>query len=146
MLAVLALVALGYARQRDFASDRFAREGDPVIRYLAHEAASGHRVAIAGVPSVDGTAPTWPAYGPHYDNRVDYLGYFVDGQLREYDDRAAWTRAIERGGYDLLVVGRGGYAEECHLPGSQSDDDAWARAAGYRALASTPRLTLYAVR
>jgi len=145
-LGLLTLVALGYARQRDFASDRFTREGDPVIAYLAQQATAGHRVAVAGVPSVNGTAPIWPAYGPHFDNRVEYAGHFVDGQLREYDDRATWTRAIERGGYDLLVVGRGGYAKECNLPGSRSDDDAFARAAGYRVLASTPRLTLYAVR
>jgi hypothetical protein len=144
--AVLVGLAIAFVRQRDYASDRFAQSGDPVINYLVQRATDGHRIAIAGLPSVDGLAAVWPAFGPDLDNRVEYLGRFVDGQLREYDDRAAWTRAVERGRYDLLVVGRGGYAPDCPLPGRRSDDDAWARAAGYRTLASTPRLTLYAVR
>jgi hypothetical protein len=145
-LVVLAAVALGYARQRDFASDRFTREGDPVIAYLAHRATSGHRVAIARVASVDGMAPVWPAFGPRLGNHVEYLGRVVDGQLREYGDRGAWTRALERGRFDLLVVGRGGYFADCPVPGRETDDDAWARAAGFRVLAATGRLTLYAVR
>ena len=144
-LALAAVLAVAYARQRDYAADRFTREGDPVIAYLAHEAGSGQRVAVAGVPSVDGTAAVWPAFGPRIDNHVRYLGRFVDGQLREYDDRIEWARAVERGRYDLLVVGRGGYAPGCPLPGAAGDDDAWARAEGFRELAATRRLTLYAV-
>ena len=98
------------------------------------------------MPSVNGTAPVWPSFGPRLGNEVAFVGPTVDGQLREYADRAAWTRAIERGDFDLLVVGRGGYSNDCPVPGRESDDDAWARAAGFRTLASTDRLTLYAVR
>ncbi len=145
-LAVLAAVALGYARQRDFYSDRYTRQGDPVVAYLANRATEGHRVAIAGVPSVNGTAPVWPAFGPRLGNDVEFVGPTIDGQLREYADRQDWTRAVERGGFDLLLVGRGGYSSACPVPGSESDDDAWARAAGFRRIASTDRLTLYAVR
>lgn len=145
-LALVALLTVAYARQREYYGDRFTRQGDPVLSYLGQRAKSGHRVAIAGVPSVDGLNPVWPAFGPRLRNHVEFVGRFVDGHVREYDDRRAWTRAIRAGRFDLLVVGRGGYAPGCKLPGSETDDDAWARAAGFKRLAATERLTLYAVR
>lgn len=145
LLALVALLAIGYVRQRDYQSDRFARSDDVVIEYLAERARSGHRVGIAGVPSVDGLAPVWPAFGPRLGNDVEFVGRTVDGQLREYADRGEWTRAVRRGGFDLILVARGGYSPQCPVPGSESDDDAWARAAGFRPLASSPRLTLYGV-
>jgi hypothetical protein len=144
-LAVLALVALGYARQDGFYDKRYRMPDDAVLSWFAERAQSGHRVALAGSWSVDGLSPVWPAFGPRIGNRVEYLGTFVDGQLREYDDEAAWRRALAGGGYDLLVVGRGGYGGACPIPGEESNDDAYARAAGLRPLARTGRLTLYEV-
>ena len=144
-LALLAVLAVAYDRQSDYHADRFAREGDPVLTYLSREATSGYRVAIAGVPS-PGQSPVWPAFGPRLGNHVDFLGPMIDGQQYEYADRAAWTRALREGRFDLLVVGRGGYARECPLPGRETDDDAWARAAGFERIAATERLTLYRVR
>jgi hypothetical protein len=145
-LALLALLAVAYDRQRDYHADRFARGGDPVLTYLAQEATSGHRIAIAGVPRTGGQNPIWAAFGTRLGNHVDFLGPMIDGHQHEYADRRSWTRALREGGFDLLVVGRGGYAPDCLLPGSETDDDAWARAAGLRPIASTERLTLYQVR
>jgi hypothetical protein len=143
-LAAVAFVAAGYARQDRFYDDRFKRADDPVISWFAERATSGHRVALAGVWTTDGLSPVWAAFGPRIGNHVQFMGHFVDGQLREYDDEAAWRRALARGRYDLLVVGGGGYGP-CPIPGKLSDDDAFARDAGLRLVARTDRLRLYGV-
>lgn len=76
----------------------------------------------------------------------EYLGPTVDGQLREYATRSRWSTAVRTGGFDLLLVGRGGYGgEDCPVPGSETDDDAWARAEGFEEVARSAHLTLYRV-
>jgi hypothetical protein len=139
------LIAVGNARQREFNDGRY-EDGDPAIAWIARHAPDGQRVALAGVWSVEGRAPVWPAFGERLRNEVDYLGPTVDEQLREYSRRDRWAAAIRRGHYDLLLVGRGGYArEECPVPGQYSDDDRWAREEGFAVLARSDRLTLYRI-
>jgi hypothetical protein len=141
-LVALAVFVLGYERQHAFASDRYAA-ADPAVRQLER----GHRIGLAGAWSAGrGLAPVWPAFGPRLDHRVAYVGEFRDGLMSEYRDRASWQRAVERGRYDLLAVGRGGYPRGCRQPGSETDDDAWARAAGYPVVARTADLNVYRVR
>ena len=141
-LAVIAVIAAGYTRQERFYDNRYRVADDAVISWFADGAPSGHRVALAGVWTGDGLSPVWPAFGPRIGNHVAFLGHFVDGQLREYDDESEWRHALARGRYDLLVVGSGGYGE-CPIPGKLSDDDAFARDAGLRLVARTHRLRLY---
>jgi hypothetical protein len=143
-IAALALVGLGYARQREFNDGRY-RGGEAVTAWVTRHAPSGHRIALAGSWSVRGRSPVWPSLGPRLANVVNYLGPTIHHQLREYAARADWTAAIRRGRYDLLIVGRGGYAKSCPVPGQLSDDDRWARADGFRPLVRTGRLTLYRV-
>jgi len=143
-LALVAAIALGYVRQDRFHDNRYRLPDDAVITYLAERATSGHRVALAGVWTSNGLSPVWAAFGPRAENRVEFLGEFVDGQLREYDDQEQWRRALARGRYDLLVVGSGGWGD-CPTPGTRSDDDAYARAAGLRLVTQTHRLRLYQV-
>jgi hypothetical protein len=144
-LLVAALVAVGHARQREFNDGRY-ESGDPAIAWIAQNAPEHQRIALAGVWSVEGRSPVWPAFGERLRNEVDYLGQFVDEQLREYSRRDRWAAALRRGRYDLLLVGRGGYARDyCPLPGQDSDDDRWARAEGLEILARSDRLTLYRV-
>ena len=139
------LLAIGQTRQREFNDGRY-EDGDPAIAWIARHAPEGHRVALAGVWSVDGRSPVWPAFGERLRNEVDFLGPTVDEQLREYSRRDRWAAALRRGRYDLLLVGRGGYAgAECPVPGQYSDDDAWARAEGFPVLASSERLRLYRI-
>jgi 4-amino-4-deoxy-L-arabinose transferase-like glycosyltransferase len=138
------LVAAGHARQREFNADRYATGGG-AERWIASNAPSGHRVAIAGVWRVDTRSPVWPAFGARLGNEVGYLGPTVDGQLREYSRRDAWAAALRRGHFDLLVVGRGGYSADCPVRGSRSDDDRWARAEGFEPVARSASLTLYRV-
>jgi hypothetical protein len=141
----LVLVALaGFNRLRAFESDRYSGD-DPAIAELLERAPADRRIGLAGVRDLRYQVPIWPAFGERIDNRVEYLGRFVDGQLREYDDAASWAAAVRRGRYDYVLVGRGGYPQGCPLPGRDSDDDAFAREAGLRPLASGGQLTLYEV-
>ena len=74
-----------------------------------------------------------------------FVGPTVRHMLVEHSRRDAWAADVRRGRYDLLVVGRGGYSKACPVPGRNSDDDAWARAEGFRPIVRTQRLTLYRV-
>ena len=146
-VALIAVFAVGYERQRDYHADRYARAGDdPVITYLSQRTPEGHRVAITGVTAVGGAAPMWPASARAWRTTSSSSARRRRPAARVRRPRRPGPRAIERGRYDLIVVGRGGYARECPLPGSESDDDAWARAAGLPPLAGRDRLTLYQVR
>jgi hypothetical protein len=142
--AALALVGLGYARQREYNHNRY-KGGEAVTAWVARHAPSGHRIALAGSWDVHGRSPVWPSFGPRLHNRIDYLGPTVRHQLREYSTRAHWVAAIRRGRYDILIVGRGGYAAACPVPGQFSDDDRWARDEGFRRIVRTDRLTLYEI-
>lgn len=142
---VLVLIALlGLNRLRAFEAERYT-DDDPVIAELLRRAPADRRIGLAGARDVTEIAPIWPAFGKRVDNRVEYVGRFVDGQLREYDDAASWADAVRRGRYDYVLVGRGAYPQGCEFPGRDSDDDAFARAAGLRRLASAGQLTLYEV-
>jgi hypothetical protein len=142
---VAGLAAVGHVRQREFNDGRY-ESGDPAIAWIAQNTPDDRRIALAGVWSVDGRSPVWPAFGERLGNEVDYLGPTVDEQLREYSRRDRWGEALRGGDYDLLLVGRGGYAgAACPVPGQYSDDDRWARDAGLEVLARSDRLTLYRV-
>jgi Dolichyl-phosphate-mannose-protein mannosyltransferase len=143
-VAALGLGALGYMRQREFNEGRY-QSGDPVTAWVARNAPAGHRIALAGSWRVAARSPVWPSFGPLMGNAVAYLGPTVRHQLREYPSRRRWAAALRRGGYDLLIVGRGGYARSCPLPGQSSDDDRWAREEGLRRVTGDDRLTLYRV-
>ena len=141
-LAAIGAVAVGHARQREFNDGRYAAADAPVAA-IAEHAPEGSRIGLAGVWGVDVVAPPWPAFGERLRNRVEYVGETVDGQLREYEDRARWSRKVRR--FDLLLVGRGGYSRDCPVPGQGSDDDRWAREEGFEVLARSDHLTLYRV-
>lgn len=145
VVVILLLVALGHDRQREFNDGRY--EGiEATTDWIARNAPGGHRIGLAGVWGVNTLSPVLPAYGKRLGNHVEYLGPTVDGQLREYDTRSRWASAVRAGGFDLVLVGRGGYAgEECPVPGSETDDDAWARAEGFEEVARSTYLTLYRV-
>ena len=138
-ILVFGLVA-AHERQKAYHEERFAR-GDPVITYFTREAPSGQRVGLAGVFSVDGLSPVLPAFGPRLENEVAYVGHEVQGQMREYETAAAFGRALRRGRYDLVVVGKGSYTG-CRVPGEGREEARWAAAAGFRKVAESDRMTL----
>jgi hypothetical protein len=144
---ILALAVAGglYERQRAYMSDRFAGT-QTVIQRLMETPRGGQRIGLAGLFNPSELAPIWPAFGPRLQNRVEYIGRFREGQLNEFADAATWRRRVEERRYDLVAVGRGAYPPSCVLPGSESDDDAFARAAGYRLIATSSHLNVYRVR
>lgn len=143
LLAAL-LVAVGHERQREFNDGRY-ESIEATTDWIARYAPEGHRVGLAGAWGVGTLSPVLPAFGPRLGNHVEYLGETVDGQLREFETRERWAAAVRRRRLDLVLVGRGGYGEGCPVPGSDTDDDAWARRQGFEPVAQSPHLTLYRV-
>ncbi len=142
-LALVALAGLvlagagiaGYRIEQRYSEHRYLG-ADPVTDLLAVPAASGVRVGLAGLWDDAGISPVLPAFGPRYENRVEYVGADEGDVLRRYPSEPAFAAALERGEYDLLVVGRG-------RPGARSVPElAWARAAGYSPVALSERLAL----
>ena len=144
LLAAVAIVAVGHLRQVEFNDGRYAGL-EPALDWILAHAPEGKRIALAGTWDVGGLAPVLPAFGPRLGNEVAYLGTYARGQLREFDTREKWAAAARRRDFDLLIVGSGAYSEACPVPGSETDDDAWARAEGFTRLAGSRRLRLYRV-
>ena len=94
------------------------------------------RVALAGEWDNAPPAPPFPSFGPTLDNQVRYAGPFVEDMLRRYRRRAPFLRRIESERFDLLLVGR--YL----APGGDPPEARWARRAGWRPLAESPRFLL----
>ena len=95
--------------------------------------------SLANVWSNAGLAPVLPAFGPRLENRVSYVGPFQRHLLGQYTSQATFAGALRRGGYQFLLVGLG-----FPTPQAEVVDEAWARAAGYRQIAGSPRLALFA--
>lgn len=134
-LAVAVAVGLvGYEHQRSYQAGRFAGRSAAVDWIDAH-ARTGHRVGVAGSWSANAFVPIYGLFGPRLGNDVAYVGPVVDGQLREYDDRARFIGALRRGRYDLLAVGRLQRPDLEHAVPERTLDEPpearWAQAAGY---------------
>lgn len=137
----LALVALGFVRQRDFHDGRY-RGADAALDLLA-TAPDGTRVGLAGFESTGILPHVLPAFGEDLDSVVQYVGEDYRGQLRAYEQPARFDAALARGNFDYLLVARGRYAVPCTLPGENADPGGWAEAAGWQRLTLTPALALY---
>lgn len=145
ILVVIAVIGIGEARQRRFVG--FERHpSEPALAWIAQHAPAGHDVGLAGLWAPAGS-PVLASFGPRLGNDVSFNGRVLRGQLREFENRRAWTRAVRRRGYDLLLVGNVSDQQGCgRLPGKGTDDNAWARADRFQLLARSSRLTLYRVR
>ena len=106
---------------------------DPAIDVLLKVAPDGKRIGLASNWSVSGLTPIWPSFGTRISNHVEYIGYF-DGFLRRYPTQRRFQAALERGRYDLIVVGRGFY------PPQETPEQRWALAAGWHTIALSERL------
>lgn len=136
-VAVVAILAVaGRAVQERFARDEYG-SFDPTIGWIYDNAPTGHRIGLAGIWSVNGISPAFPAFGPRMRNEVVYVGPWEDGLLREYERRDPFVAALRRGRYDLLLVGRG------QPPLGTVPEERWARSARFRRVAESERLALY---
>ncbi|HEX2016450.1 MAG TPA: phospholipid carrier-dependent glycosyltransferase [Solirubrobacteraceae bacterium] len=128
--AVLGLLALGFGQrqQRAFNDARY-RHADPTVDWVAAHAPSHRRIGIAGGFSGAAGVPVLAMFGPRLDNRVNYVGPWDGGFLRHYRTAAGYRTALRRGGYDLVLVGRG------IPPRDGGITERWTLAAGYAPVA-----------
>ncbi len=133
---ILALAGFGgWRMQETFIDQRYAGL-DPTTDWIRDHAPPGSRI---GVASTWGTAyaPPLPAFGPRFENEVSYVGPVEDEMLREYDDGAAFGAALDGGGYDYLIIGRGDPG------GPPAEEEEWARQAGWRFVVGSSLLRLF---
>jgi len=138
LAAVLLVVAVvGNEVQARFNRDRYLG-GDAVIDAVIERAPGGARIGLSGAWNDDGLSPVLPSFGPRFENEVEYVGPLVDEMQQRYEERGDFLAALERGGYDLLIVGRG----RPELPPVREGD--WAASAGWELVAESERFELYA--
>lgn len=135
------LVAAGEHLQSHFNHYRY-RNMEATIDWVINHAARGHSIGIAGDWANPGQleSPILPLFGPRFRNDVSYVGYLNVGTLIEYGHEASFTAALKRGGYQLLLVGRGVRMP----PPADVPDQVWARMAGFRLVAESRYFALLA--
>jgi hypothetical protein len=134
-VCLAALCVAGYRIQESFLADRY-RGIDETADWIREHAPAETRVGLAG-RWTDAFSPALPAFGPRFENEVEYVGEFVKGTLRAYTSREEFTRALEERGIELLVVGRG------RPPRERVAEERWATAIGFRPVARSASLSLY---
>lgn len=102
---VLAGVAVGYPGTRDYLRLRYTARYGPSAIYQAWRWARGlHHARIALVGTL-GWLFGYPLWGIHDSNRVAYMGmHGPDGSFRPIGSCRAWRTALDRGGYQYVVV------------------------------------------
>jgi hypothetical protein len=142
---VLALAWVGYERQKTFHDERYT-DLDAALAWIVRHAREDTKVGIAGAWSPrEGISPVGPSFGPRYENDVGYIGRAPEGLMLEYETRPAFLRAVERDGYDVVVVGKSAYPDPsvCEIPGRGMSEAAWLRRGGYRRVAEDPRFVVF---
>ncbi|MEA2347959.1 MAG: hypothetical protein QOG62_1746 [Thermoleophilaceae bacterium] len=135
VVAVVLLAAGGLEVEQRYNAQRYTGD-DAAMAWLAQNADSGQRVALAGLWSDQGIAPVLPSFGSRLGNQVEYVGWREQDTLRRYSTRDAFVAALNRGDFDYVVAGNG------RVPGVTEPEAAWARSDGFRVVAQSPRLTL----
>lgn len=135
VVAAAVVVAGGRKLQQDFMAKRYYGS-DVVADTLSAKVQSGYRIGLAGVWSDEGLAPPLLAFGPRLRNHVEYVGRDDMDVWRRFRTREGFTRRVDQQRYEWLVVGRG------RPPKPSVNEERWARAAGFRVVARSPRLTL----
>jgi dolichyl-phosphate-mannose-protein mannosyltransferase len=148
VVALLAVATGGYFAQRRFAERRYAAPEAPLAWTRDHR---HQRVGLAGMWDTNGLSPVLPSFGPRLGNDVEYVGPVRRGMLQEYAAAGPFAVALRRGRYELLVVGHATFPVPTGANGeyrgvalpAPAEVEAWARAAGYREVASSSRLVLF---
>jgi hypothetical protein len=133
--AALVGLAAGDRMQDRINADRYGHF-DRGLDALLRAAPGDKRVGLefATYWSLGDLSPVWPAFGTRIDNDVEFVGEFVDGFLTPYGDEASFRAALQRGRYDVLVIGRSDIARQ------NTPAQGWAIDAGWRTIALTERL------
>ncbi|HET9120017.1 MAG TPA: hypothetical protein VFN72_05755 [Solirubrobacterales bacterium] len=103
---VLAIAAVGWAKQDDYFAHRYDRSED--FRFQLDKAVqwakptSGLRIAVAGT---SGAYNQYGFYGDKVDNYVQYVGrHLPEADFRAIETCAAFRQAVNDGDYDYLIT------------------------------------------
>ncbi|HEY8467024.1 MAG TPA: phospholipid carrier-dependent glycosyltransferase [Solirubrobacterales bacterium] len=146
-LAAVGLAVLGETIQRTYNETRYVGR-DPALDWVIANTEDGARVGVTGAWTDQGVAPIYPAFGTRLQNDVDYVGPKIDGLLRTYEDREPFVEALEREGFEVLVVGRARpFSEDPERTGSLRPleaprEERWARSAGFERVAESDRFVV----
>ena len=129
-------VGVGRLQQERFLDIGYA-DLDPVFARI-QASPSGQRIGLVGIKSREGINPVLPAFGPRLRNRVVLIGRRDRASVVQYRSQAAFLDAVRRDDLDLLLVARG------VQPRPDTRDERWVQATGFRRVAESSRLALYA--
>jgi hypothetical protein len=138
LVLAIVLAAIGERAQRHFYRYRYVGT-DTAVAWVITHAPRGNRIGVAGdwtsgaLPS-----PVLPLFGPRFRNQVAYVGRMDVGTLVRFSRESSFLSAVRRGGYDLLLVGT------APSPFGPPVAPTWARATGFRPVASSYRFILFA--
>ena len=103
---VLAIAAVGWAKQDDYFAHRYDRSED--FRFQLDKAVqwakptSGLRIGVAGT---SGAYNQYGFYGDAVDNYVQYIGrHLPEADFRAIENCAAFRQAVNEGDYDYLIT------------------------------------------
>jgi hypothetical protein len=136
-VVVLGATAL-YALEERFIDGRYA--GASFALDAALEAAPPDaEIGVAGAWPVTTLSPVLALMGPRFENEVSYVGEWRDGMLLPLESRDSFAEALERGDFDLVMIGK-----EKPLAFPQRPEEQWALDAGYREIAADENFAVLA--
>jgi hypothetical protein len=140
LAGVLVLVLLvGRDVQTAFDKRRY-RGIEPALTWLQAVPKKPIRVGLAGVNGNNkGYSSPYIAFGPRLRNHVEYVGRRHKHLLLAYTNRAAFLAALQRGRYDVLLIGPEKTVSESTSVGHPRE---WARSAGWRVILQDSRFLL----
>jgi len=137
VVSLLAVVLGGRELQRRYDSHRFVGV-DPVLDQVIARWPAGQRIGVASAFSRDTVSPYTALLGRRLGNVVRPVGHFERGFMRPERSARAFESAVRRGGYGLIVIGRGYIS-----PSPANAEERWAREAGFRRVAESRVMALY---
>jgi hypothetical protein len=131
-VAVAAVVVAGGRKvQQDFEASRYRVR--PTYTWLQAVPKKPVKIGLVGRLRTDaGYGAQIASFGPRMRNDAEYVGFRREHMLTDYATEESFTAALERGRYQLLLVG------------VHRNARAWARAAGWRELVRDEQFTLFA--
>lgn len=139
-----ALGVAGHEHQRRYNQLRYA-DRSPILAWVEANAPAGQRVGVTGYWA-PGFVPTYGLFGPRLGNHVGYVGSVEAGQVWPHARAAEFRRALQRGGYGLLVVGRLTNSAGRVQTAGDPPHARWAAAAGFSEVARDRSFVLLARR
>jgi hypothetical protein len=133
--ALVVAVGTGYAMQHGFLRHRYDPL-DPTIAWVREHAAHGQRIGLVGEWPSPEYSPALAMYGPRFQNRVSFVGPVRRGILGQYQDPAAFRRAVAGGRFDYMLV------QDVPRAGGASVEERWLRAMRFTTVAESPHLRL----